>query len=67
MCLKAFSPANGGARPEAMLRASGHLTAWPAYNQYSRLHISLVFTKMAKYLIPSIAIPRTTILLVGIT
>jgi hypothetical protein len=36
MCLKAFSPANGGARPGAMLRASGQLTAWPAYIRFTR-------------------------------
>ena len=32
--LKAFLPAKGGASPEAILRASGHSTAYPSYNNH---------------------------------
>ena len=32
--LKAFLPAKGGASPEAILRASGHSTVYPSYNNH---------------------------------
>ena len=41
MCLKAFSPAKGGASPDAMLLASGHLTAWPALNGV-KVYVSVI-------------------------
>jgi hypothetical protein len=46
MCRKAFSPAKGGANPEAMLLASGHLGACPICNLQIYKITSLLVCKL---------------------